>query len=217
MQLPIFFNLQQLQSDKNLTTTKAPKSSHPLENYHPFEKPSSLVVLQISNSIHYISIRVCNIYHICIYIYLHMSCSHGQSGGAHQTASKGWRWSLGRTSKDLFYRFVSDGVKGAQNWNMLCVFSCIDSKNMLHITRLIHTHNMLTVPLTKRITDKRPGVWVSVTCFYWKFGFPERICPPRLILLLYIVLWQDMAGCQNFLERVEQQKYAVYSMQYTLL
>ena len=153
-------------------------------------------------------------YVIYVYIYLQWAAHMDKVGGLIRQRQRDGVDPLGSTSKDLFYRFVSDGVKGAQNWNMLCVFSCIDSKNMLHITRLIHTHNMLTVPLTKKITDKRPGVWVSVTCFYWKFGFPERICPPRLILLLYIVLWQDMAGCQNFLERVEQHKYAVCSIHF---
>lgn len=177
VQLPIFFNLQQSSLIKNLQqpnprvhipnvthnmkTTKNQSIKGSFGELPSLWEPSSLVVLQISNG---------------MYIYIF---THGQSGGAHQTASKGWRWFAWKDFQRSVLSICIRWCKGSSKLEHVgCMFCWIDSKNMLHITRLIHMHNMLTVPLTKKITDKRSGVWVAVTCFYWKFGFPDRICPP---------------------------------------
>lgn len=65
----------------------------PLENYHPLENQVLWLLCKFQTAyITYLSVYVTYVIYVYIYIFT-MSCSHGQSGGAHQTASKGWRWS----------------------------------------------------------------------------------------------------------------------------
>lgn len=136
---------------------------------------------------------------------------------AHQTASKGWRWSPWKDFQRSVLSICIRWSKGSSKLEHALRVQLHWQQKYVAYHKIDSYAQHVDSAFDKKDHRQKARGMSFCHMFLWKFGFPERICPPRLILLLYIVLWQDMAGCQNFLERVEQHKYAVYSVQYTLL